>query len=67
MNDVWVRRSADVDSNHHLLMAKLALKLRKVSHGFCRKKKRFDTTRLSNPKVRLPSRTDLACCRIMPK
>jgi len=37
LNDVWVRRSADIGSDHHLLVAKLRLKLRKVRHGACRK------------------------------
>lgn len=51
LNDVRVRRLADVGSDHHLLVAKLALKLRKVRYRACRKR-HFDITRLNNPEVR---------------
>ncbi len=43
LNDVRVRRAADVGSDHHL-----TLKLRKVRHGAGRKK-RFATTRFLQP------------------
>ena len=51
LQDVKTRRLADVDSDHNLLIGKLALKLRKAKTGD-KKKQRFDTAKLQNPETK---------------
>ena len=50
LNDVRVKRLADFGSNHHLLVAKVKLKLRKVRTGKARGR-RFDCSKLQKPEV----------------
>ena len=51
MQDVRVKRQADVGSDHNLLIAKLSLKLRKARIAYSRNQ-RFDTNKLKDPKVK---------------
>ena len=50
LNDVQVKRLADVGSDHHLLVAKVKLKLRKVRTGKSRGR-RFDCSKLQKLEV----------------
>ena len=51
LQDVKVRRLADVGSDHNLVIGKLALKLRKAKVGEQRQQ-RFDITKLQNPETK---------------
>ena len=50
LSDVRVKRLADVGSDHHLLVAKVKLKLRKVRTGKSRGR-RFDCSKLQKPEI----------------
>ncbi|XP_064645936.1 craniofacial development protein 2-like [Lineus longissimus] len=51
LQDVRVKRLADVGSDHHLLVAKLSLKLKKASNGSTRKN-HFDIDKLQDPEIK---------------
>lgn len=49
-----VKRGADVDSEHHLLVTKLKLKLRKSKNGQ-KRKQRLDKLKLEDKQSKIPS------------
>ena len=58
---VRVKRQADVESDHNLVVAKLKLKLRKVRLGV-EKKPRFDVDKLKNPDTKKQFVLELKNC-----
>jgi hypothetical protein len=60
LQDVKVRRGADVASDHHLLVARLKLKLKKNWTGDVSARQRYNTTILKDPKKKEEFRVKLS-------